>query len=253
MDKNILYIFTVMFLLSEDSSAQDINTQNFFRFTDTNDEYGKICEEHEYITAMQRLDLISNKEALFGDILRDSHSITSVNPNIVIDTNLTKCNVGDKDTSSYTYKENLSYINDNIVSIKIHQHEYGAGAAHGNSDISHYIYDREYGMGVKWEDLFGSDKSLDLHILKRVIEEIADLEFIEYFNAKEQLLNFRVPGYFAISEEGLFIQYGKYEIASGAAGLPSIIIPKNTLKKFMTKEIYNKCFTTRVKLVATAI
>ncbi len=122
------------------------------------------------------------------------------------------------------------------------QYEYGAGAAHGNSQISHYMYDRKYGMEFDWESLFGQDEVFDKYVFNRVVNEIADEDFITYVKSSNQLLNFRNSGYFAITNEGLLIQYGKYEITPGSSGLPSLVVPKEVLKEYMTKEAYEKCF-----------
>ncbi|SFZ98877.1 putative lipoprotein [hydrothermal vent metagenome] len=237
--KNILFVVTLMVITSISAYAQSIKTKSLFRFIDSNSEYGKICEKHEYITPLQRFELITNKDAMFGDIFRDSHSIADLDADTVVN----KCNVENKEINAYTYKEQLDFINDNLISIKISQYEFGAEASLSNSNISYYMYDREYGMSLTWEDIFGSDKSLDLYILKRVIAELADEEFIYKYDNKYQLLNFRIPGYFTINENGLIIQYGKYEIAPATSGLPSITVSKDILKKFMAKDKYNKYFT----------
>ncbi len=231
----------------------NVNTQKVLRFIDTKEEYGKSCEEYSYIPSVQRLKLLKQNNFLLGDILSDSLFILNVNPDNLIETDLTKCNTQDIDVSEYTYREKLSYINKNIVTIEVSQYQYGAGAAHGNSHISHYMYDREYGMKLDWENLFGQDEAFDRYVLKRVVKEVADEDFITYFKASEQLFNFRVPGYFAISDKGLLIQYGKYEIAPGASGLPSIMVSKEVLKQYMTKEMYGKCFISKSLMIAKAM
>ncbi len=49
-------------------------------------------------------------------------------------------------------------------------------------------------------------------------------------------------GYFAITNEGLLIQYGKYEITLGASGLPSLVVSKEILKQYMSRKMYGKYF-----------
>jgi hypothetical protein len=253
MNKNILYMFTVMFLLSENTSAQDINTNSFFRFTDNSKAYGQICEEYEYITPWERLKLLDHNDAMFADILRDSHAINKIDIEKIVETNTTKCQSSDADINSYSYKEKLTYINENIIAIQISQYEYVAEAASKNTDVSYFLYDRAYGMSLVWEDLFGSDKSLDVHILKRVIEELADEDFIYKYDNKYKLLNFRVPGYFSINDKGLRVQYGKYEIAPATSGLPSIIIGKDILKKFMDADKYAKYFPVDYQIITNVV
>ncbi len=233
----------------EKNRVINVKTQKLLRFTDTKEEYGRFCEEYSYISSLQRLKLVK-KNFLLGDILSDSLSIPGINTDQLVATNLSECNVQDIDISEFIYREKLSYLNNNIVTIEVFQYEYGAGAAHGNGHMSHYMYDREYGMKIDWKNLFGQDEAFDKYVLKRVVKEIADEDFITYFKASDQLFNFRTSGYFAIINEGLLIQYGKYEITPGSSGLPSIVVPKEVLKQYMGKEMYEKCFPAKDLILA---
>lgn len=235
--------------LTEKEIKLQISTQQVLRFIDTKEEYGKSCEAYSYITPQQRLKLLKHNDFMLGDILSESFSLSIVNPEYLVDTNLTECNEQGMKTSEYIYRENLEYLGENVITIGVFQYVYGAGAAHGNGHMSHYIYDREYGMEIDWNNLFGDSEEFDLYVLKRVVKEIADEDFISYFKVREPLLNFRKPGYFAITDEGLLIQYGKYEITPGASGLPSLTIPKEVLKQYMTKEMYGKCFLTQKQMI----
>jgi hypothetical protein len=105
-------------------------------------------------------------------------------------------------------------------------------------------------MRLGWEDLFGNNKAFELYVLKRVLKEIADEDFIAYFKLSKQLLNFKTPGYFTLTEEGLLIQYGKYEITPGSSGLPSIVVPKKVLRQYMSQENYQKYFMIRTERIA---
>jgi hypothetical protein len=230
--------------------AQAVPTQKLLRFTDTKEKYGKSCEVYSYINPSQRLQLIRHREFMLGDILSDTLSIPPVDRSLLVETNLTNCDIEGMDTSEYIYNESLEYFSEHIATLKIYQYQYGAGTAHGDSHISRYVYDREYGMRLDWVDLFGATEAFDLYVLKRVVKEIADEDFISYFKTNEQLLNFRRPGYFAITDEGLLIQYGKYEITPGASGLPSITVPRKVLRQYMSQEKYQKYFMTRTELLA---
>ena len=189
---------------TEKNNEVMVKTQKFLRFIDSHDEYGRSCEEYSYISSLERLELVK-KNFYFGDILNDSLSIPIVNPDQIIETNLTECNMQDINVSVYTYREKISYLNKNIVTIEVFKYEYGAGTAHANSHISHYMYDREYGMEFDWESLFGQDEVFDKYVFNRVINEIADEDFITYVKSSDQLLNFRNSGYFAITNKGLLI------------------------------------------------
>jgi len=232
------------------AKTYSISTKKLLRFTDTKEEDGKACESYSYITPSQRLQLIRHQEFMLGDILGDTLSIPPVDEAYLVETNLTECRMEDMHVSEYNYEESLEYLGENIATIKVFQYQYGAGAAHGNGHESHYVYDRDYGMRLDWEALFGDSMDFDLYVLKRVVREIADEDFLSYFKVTEQLLNFRQPGYFAITNEGLLIQYGKYEIAPGASGLPSLVVPKKVLKQYMSEEMYQKCFMTKQQVLS---
>ena len=236
----------------EKNKAISVNTQNILRFIDTKEEYGRSCEAYSYISSLERLKLVKQNFFL-GDILGDSISIPSINTDHLVAINLTECNVQDIEVSEFKYREKIGYLNENIVTIEVFQYEYGAGAAHGNSHISHYMYDREYGMKLNWETLFGQNETFDKYVFRRVLKEIADEDFITYFKASDQLFNFRNAGYFTITDEGLLIQYGKYEITPGSSGLPSMLVPKEVLKQHMTTEMYEKCFCTKSPMLAKAM
>ena len=245
----VLGINTYANNMIEKDKVINVPIQKILRFIDTKEEYGKSCEEYSYISPGQRLKLLKQNNFMFGDILREALSLSGVDPDHLVETNLTECNIQDMHVSEYKYSETLEYLNENIVTIEVFQYSYGAGAAHGNGHISHYIYDREYGMELNWDDFFGKSEAFDRYVLNRVVKEIADEDFITYFKASTQLFNFRKEGYFAIIDKGLLIQYGKYEITPGSSGLPSIVVPKEVLKQYMTKEMYETCFGTKDQMI----
>ena len=231
----------------------NIPTQKSLRFIDTKEEYGKACEEYSYITAEERLKFIKHPDFMLGDIISESLTISAVAPEYLVDSNLTECRIEGVDVSEYKYREDLEYMGENMVTLKVFQYAYGAGAAHGNGHISHYIYDRDYGMEIHWQDLFGQNDAFELYVLNRVIEELASEDFIGDFKTSSELLNFKKPGYFAITEKGLLIQYGKYEITPGASGLPSLLVSKETLKQYMSPKMYGKCFLTEKQRIAEVL
>ena len=255
----LLFIFISTLLLSSTlvlakvealSIKLNIPMQKSLRFIDTKEEYGKTCEAYSYITPEERLKFIKHPDFMLGDILSESLSISPVDPEHLVDTNLTECKIDGMDVSEYTYREDLEYLGENIVTLEVFQYAYGAGAAHGNGHIAHYVYDREYGMEVNWEDLFGKNEAFELYVLNRVVKELASEDFIRNFTTSTLLLNFMQPGYFAITDKGLLIQYGKYEISPGVSGLPSLVVPKEVLKEYMSREMYGKCFLTEKQRIA---
>jgi hypothetical protein len=230
-----------------------IPKQQLLRLIDTKEEYGRSCEEYSYITPEERLKFIKHSEFMLGDLLSESLSISNVESEFLVDTDLTECKIESMDINEYTYREDLEYLGENIVTLEVFQYAYDAGAAHGNDHISHYVYDREYGMEINWKDLFGKNDAFERYVLNRVVKELASEEFITYFKTSELLLNFKKPGYFAITDEGLLIQYGKYEITPGASGHPSLVVPKKVLKQYMRREMYGKCFLTEKQRIAEVL
>ena len=260
-----------------------VPTQYFLRFIDTKEKFGKSCAEYYYITPNQKQKLLKNSNIIAGDILndslpisknnhnpiiteqkpnlnsyvsedkidyvnllKDSFALSRVNPDDIIETNLTSCDTQDNYyIGTSLYKEKVIYLTENIITIKVYQDQHGIGAAHGNRNITYTVYDREYGMRLDWESLFGKYGEFDKYIIQRVMKEIANLSFLESFNSKKAVSNFRLPGRFAIIDEGLLIRYRKYEINAGAAGLPFIIITKEILKQYMTPKMYEMCFASK--------
>jgi len=91
----------------------------------------------------------------------------------------------------------------------------------------------------------GKNQKFDDYLLKCAKKEIANEDFLEMPETQNALKNFFHTGYFAIVDEGLLIQYRKYDIAPGSDGNPSLIVPKNILKEFMGKDIYEFCFSNK--------
>jgi hypothetical protein len=64
------------------------------------------------------------------------------------------------------------------------------------------------------------------------------------------LFNFRIPGYYAITEQRPAHSVRKYEISPGSSELPFLVIPKKVLRQYMSQEKYQKYFMTRTELLA---
>lgn len=247
-----LFYLLLLLTLGLYAEKHSIDMQKISRYIDTKEPYGKSCEKYSFIPPIQRLKYIHHKDFLLGDLLSDTLTITPVEEAFIVKNYASACHDFNMDVSQYEYEEALEYLSDDIITIQVFQYQYGAGAAHGNDHTSHYIYDRDYGMALDWKSLFVKDSTFDHYIVNRVIKEIVEKEFIDYFKASDQIMNYTLPGYFSINREGLLIQYGKYEIASGAAGLPSIEVPKEVLKKYMKPGMYQKCFGNESNIIMSA-
>ena len=221
------------------NSCIKIDTTKIIKAADTGEEYDKSCNEYLFIDSKNRLKILKSK-LIHNDFISDTFIAPKEDQT---SKNVIKCTAEGPDISTSTYQESIEYISDNLVSIKVISWNYGAGAAHGNENTSHYTYRRKSGKRLSWSDLFAKNERLDNYLLKRVKKEIANEGFLEKPETQNALKNFFHTGYFAIVNEGLLIQYRKYEIAPGSDGNPSLIVPKNILKEFMGKDIYEFCFS----------
>ena len=214
------------------------------------------CSHVHILEGMARLELMHHKDLLMNDLLADAYTLPeTVGGRVHEESNLTRC--GESRSSSENIEsvdESILYISDGVVSIERDEYRFAAGSAHGMSFITLSTYDRETGMVLGWSDLFPGGK-MDRYVLKRIVRELADRDYMQFAasmkktgkdgnseTATEVLLNFKKIGYFAIVKEGLLIQYSPYEITPHAAGQPSLIVPRATLKKYMTKAMYETCF-----------
>lgn len=235
-------LLTNLILTTQTFGTTDMATKKLVRYIDEKEPYTQTCEHYEYFPLTQRHKLLKNKDFMFGDILSDTVVIEPINPEFLPDRNMTSCDDLGMDTNIFETREELEHENGNFATIKRTTYTYGAGAAHGNSSIVRFVYDREYGNSQSWNSLFGDSEPLNSHILRRVNKELADKAFVSHFGAQKNIDNYRKKGYFGLTEKGLVIQYRKYEIASGAAGLPHFEVSKETLKMYISKEKFDKCF-----------
>lgn len=227
--------------IKDHNSCIKIDVTKIVRIADTGEEYGKSCDEYMFIDQENRLKILKNK-LIHNDFISEAFNAPRDNRT---SRNVTECIVVGPEISTSAYQESIEYISDNLVSIKVFSWNYGAGAAHGNENTSHYVYQRESGKRLTWDDLFGKNQQFNNYLLERVIKEIANKDFLKIPETQNALKNFSHIGYFTIIDEGLMIQYGKYDIAPGSDGSPSLIVPKGILKEFMNKNIYEFCFSNR--------
>lgn len=114
------------------------------------------------------------------------------------------------------------------------------GGAHGMPGISSTIFDLKHGTVLKFYDLVNIADST-------VLMEIAEKKFI-LDNELETNISLNEQGFFwetegklyfndnfTITDKGLMMTYGAYEIAPYAAGMPSFTIPYAELKPYLTK------------------
>ena len=223
------------------------------------------CNHIYAIDPVSKLNILHRPDFMMNDFITDSIQILPLpNEGVVMESNLSLCGEGGMKMGVSSQRENIEFINNDIVSIESNSYFYGAGAAHGHNKVYHFIYGRENGMKLGWDDLF-KDKSIEKYILDRVMKELVSEIYLEFvrnddnrlvqkvhaIGFKTVLMNFKKSGYFTILNEGLKVQYNENEIASYAAGEPSLIVPKKILKKYMYPKIYDMCFSdkSRIKII----
>lgn len=244
-------------ILHENKQSKEIKFLHLV-YTTPKDEYGDTGCNHIYaIDVLSRATLLSGTDNMMNDFLNDSILLSSLSTTKqYFDSNLSKCDTIDSHISVDDVSEEIAFINQDIITTKKSFYFYGAGAAHGNYKGIYVVYNRKTGMRLEWDELF-SDTSIEKYILDRVMGELADKGYLVFVsgnsdastminaigvNTKSAVMNFKKTGYFGIVKEGLIIQYNPYEIASFAAGSPSLVIKKDMLKPYMSKAIYEMCF-----------
>ncbi len=239
---------------------------NHIVYTTHADQDGYYDCHHIYtIDPMSKLKILHRSDFMMNNFMMDSMQLPQLsNDNIVMESNLSLCRGYEPNMSVYSKRENIEFINNDIVCIETNNYFYGAGAAHGHSRVEHFIYERKNGMKLGWDDLF-KDKRIEKYILDRVVNELASREYLknisknnysfirEFYgiDPKTVLMNFKESGYFTIVNEGLKVQYNAYDIAPYVAGQPSLIVPKKILKDYMSKKVYDMCFSnkSRIKII----
>ena len=122
------------------------------------------CHHVYAIDIASRIALLPDSTNMMNDFLSDTIFLSSEpKTKQYFDTNLSKCEGMGINTSVLDISEKIEFINKNIITVKTLLYTYGAGAAHGNTEIHHEIYSRKTGMKLNWDILF-SDKSIEKYI-----------------------------------------------------------------------------------------
>ncbi len=242
--------------IKENGSCKNIKFNHIAYTTHPNKEGYYDCHNIYTIDPLSKLNILHNSDFMMNDFLTDSAVLPELsNPSIVRESNLSICQGYNWKMSVYSRQEKIEFINTDIVSIEQNNYFFAAGTLHGHSKVEHFIYERNHGMKLGWDELF-KDKRIEKYILDRVKKELASSGYMGLKNnnikkfiqssfnidSHNVLMNFKKSGYFAIVKEGLKVQYNEYEITSYVDGAPSLIVPKKVLKDYMSEKIYNMCF-----------
>ena len=118
----------------------------------------------------------------------------------------------------YTNTSDITFENERLISVTI-AYEWYMGGVLDYGTIS-YVFDKTTGKILKLGDITGlTDEELKAAILECVAEELpeGDISYIENYTANQ----FE----FAVEEDGIYINFDKYEASYGAAGAFHIKTP----------------------------
>ncbi|GIU81679.1 MAG: DUF3298 domain-containing protein [Acidobacteria bacterium] len=137
-------------------------------------------------------------------------------------------------------KYNITYADENVLSLFLSESRYFAGAAHPNHGTSTINFDMEKGRTFALRDLFNSPDYLDVisqYCIKKLKakfqEEYGDAEILWEEGAKPEEENYRN---WAITKNGLLIIFNPYEVAPYAAGTQEVLITYDKLKSILKKD-----------------
>jgi len=116
------------------------------------------------------------------------------------------------------------------------------GGAHGDGENYYINYNRNTGEIITWDTLFKDNKVFLNYVKRRIYDELVEIAYVGKGSAKEAGSIVTKTGYFSIRSDGLYIEFGPYEIAPYSSGLPSLSISKKVLKKYMSKTLYRTYF-----------
>lgn len=195
-----------------------------------------ICSKYTYLDNNSRIKLSNSVLSKEAEITSEDAILAVVDyKNVIAEDHC------DAYSNQEVFEESVVYINPNVVSLKYFGWEY-RGGAHGNGDNYYINYDRNDGSIVTWETLFKNNTAFVNYLKKRVKKELMVKNYLDKKDQEAALNAFKNLGYFSIRSNGLYIEYGAYEIAPYASGYPSLLVNKQTLKKYMSKKIYRRYF-----------
>ncbi|MRJ06733.1 MAG: hypothetical protein C6I01_04355 [Epsilonproteobacteria bacterium] len=135
----------------------------------------------------------------------------------------------DKNLPKFDFSDEyrLSLINNRFLSVAYYVYTY-TGGAHGNDSYWSLVVDMKSEKAISFSDFF---KTSELYRLKKLIllhdwrQKISWKK--DFFNPKYK------PGFY-LSEKGVLFLFDKYDVAPGATGSFSILVPYSRLKPFLS-------------------
>ena len=146
------------------------------------------------------------------------------------------CQSNDKCRFHFEVEQKIEYINKNVVVIMSDNFGY-FGGTHGDYESIYYSIDRNTAEYIGWEDIFGIDKKLYNFIMKKM-----DYIVLYTDNYKESEYYDMAGSHMYLSDKGIVVKFGVYEISTYDQGEPSFLIPLKLLKQTLSKEKYDYYF-----------
>lgn len=115
-------------------------------------------------------------------------------------------------------------LNPNLLSLTMDMYQY-TGGAHGMTVRKPFNYNLKTGKMLGYQDLFKECVNYRQVIVHHVMDQIIKNPDVYFEDAAETVKAFTDQQPFYITEEGIVVIYGLYEIAPYAAGIQEFLIP----------------------------
>ena len=140
-----------------------------------------------------------------------------------------------------------------LVTVVLNTSSY-LGGAHGSSSQQYYNFDLEKQKLVKLDEVLAPNQLASLENQAHeafktwVIESKLANDVSEY----EQAWKFKLSDNYYLSQQGLILQYGEYEIGPYVVGLPRLTIPYDQLQTILKKQYLPEFATAAAASAASA-
>jgi len=122
------------------------------------------------------------------------------------------------------------YFSEKILSLTVDMYQY-TGGAHGFTTRKAYNYNLETGAQITYKDIFGQKIDYASVIVNEVVSQIQARPEDFFPDAVETVKTFTDEQPFYLTNDGIVMYYGLYEIAPYASGIQEFLIPFSKFKK----------------------
>ncbi len=160
-------------------------------------------------------DVYTDFESYVEDLIREEQEALKEDPDFYEGFDY----ISGNDLSLYTH---LDYMDDETISFCCYHYQYYAYAAHGYYWSDYYVFDRQTGERLSFEDFVGNSAAI-VNTATPYVEKMAGWDF-----DSEMLLDI---SRFSLSEDGYTLYFAPYDIDCYAAGSFLITIPYEAFEK----------------------